>query len=473
MKEKVKEIIKKLFDNGRGVLFLLFALEIILTIFITPSTYDDAWFIQQVTDELNVETNEIIEHTIPDFLKDRYNNWSSRIIIEFVLCLVLKTSKYLWILIQSLMVVLACYSLSRIFVKENKTKNNFMLLYMILIYPYYTMHQTGWASTSINYLWPLATGLFCLVPIKKIWDGEKIRWFEYPLYLISLLFAANQEQAGAVILGFYLIFTILMILRKDKKVNVFMFIQTILALASVIFILTCPGNAIRQVEELHRFKGYEMLSFIDKFVLGFTATFGRIIALQNPVYILMTSLIAVYVVLNYKEKLYRVVALIPIITVLLLGPLLPILNGIFPYLNVFKDSIMTENVLMTAVNCNNIYYAFPMIFAFANFICIGMSILLIFKNLEKNIAILIYLAGLASRVILGFSPTVFISKTRTMIFFDFAMIAISYLVWEKLSKKKKASSEKTLKVINLVIKYSAIIQFANVLIYIYSRQVLY
>lgn len=471
MKEKFKEITNKIFKDGRGALILLFVLQLVLTIFITPNTYDDEWFINQITDELNVETNEIIEHTIPDFITERYQTWSSRVIIELVLCSVLKTSKYLWILIQSLMAVLVCYSLSKLFVKDNKNKNNFMLMTMILIYPYYTMHQTGWASTSVNYLWPLATGLFALIPIKKIWDGEKIRWWQYPLYTISLIFAANQEQAGALLLGFYLVFTILMIVRKDKKIKIYMFIQTIVTILSVVFILTCPGNSIRQVEELYRFKGYEMLSFIEKFVLGFTATFGNIILKQNPAYILLTSLIALYVFLNHKEKLYRIVASIPLLSVLLLGPCLTILNGMFPYLNVFKTLIITQDVLLTPVNCNNLYYAFPIVFAFANFICIGMSILLIFKNLKNNVAILIYLAGLTSRIVVAFSPTVFLSKTRTMIFFDFAMITVSYLIWDKLNQNKE--HEKTINLADTIIKFTAVIQFINVLIYIYSKQKMY
>lgn len=474
MKEKIKEIFKKIISNGRGVLILLFALEIFLNIFITPNTYDDEWFITQITDELNEETGEIIEHTIPDFVKDRYSNWSSRVIIEFVLCSVLKTSKYLWILIQSLMAVLACYSLSKLFVKENKEKNNYMLMAMVLIYPYYTMHQTGWASTSINYLWPLATGLFALIPIRKIWEGEKIKWWQYPLYTISLIFSSNQEQAGALLLGFYLAFTIIMLFRKDKKAKIYMFIQTILAIASIAFILTCPGNGIRQEEELYRFKGYEMLSFIEKFVLGFTATFGSIISKPNAPYILLTSLMAIYVFLNYKEKLYKIIAIIPIASILILGPLMPFLNGVFPYLNVFKELVTKQNILLTVENCNNIYNAFPVIFAFGNFICIGLTILLIFKNLKNNVAILIFLAGLASRIVIAFSPTVFVSKTRTMIFFDFAMIAISYIIWEKLSKEiEEEKQEKIMNIVNTAIKFSAVIQFINCAIYIYSKQKMY
>ena len=470
----MKEKLKKFFENRRGILVLLFILQLVLTIFITPNTYDDEWFIKQITDELNVETGEIIEHTIPDFLENRYNNWSSRIIIEFVLCLVLKTSKYLWILIQTLMVVLTCYSLSKLFVKENKNRNNFMLMAMILIYPYYTMNQTGWASTSVNYLWPLACGLFSLIPIKKVWDGEKFKWWQYPLYTVSLIFAANQEQAGALLLGFYSVFTVMMIFRKDKKIKGIIVFQTIISLLSVIFILTCPGNAIRQAEELYRFKGYEMLSFIEKFVLGFTSTFANIIDKQNIVYILLTSLLAMYIYFNYKEKIYRVIATIPLASVLILGTFLPILNGLFPYLKTFEELITHQDVLLTVANCNNVYYAFPIIFAFLNFICIAMSLLLLFKNLKNNVAILIYLAGLASRIIIAFSPTVFVSKTRTMIFFDFAMIAVSYIIWNKLhTEDKTEKQEKILNVTDAIIKFSAIIQFCNCLIYIYSKQKLY
>lgn len=87
MKEKIIEFLKK---NGRLAIFILFILEIVLSIFITPNKFDDAYFIEQVTN-----------NSILSFVKDRYNWWSSRVIIEFVLCFVLKTSKYLWVILDS------------------------------------------------------------------------------------------------------------------------------------------------------------------------------------------------------------------------------------------------------------------------------------------------------------------------------------------------------------------------------------
>ena len=77
----MKEKIKKILENGTGALILLFILEIILIMFVTPNLYDDEWFIKQVTNEINPETNEVIEHTITGFVQERYFSWSSRVII--------------------------------------------------------------------------------------------------------------------------------------------------------------------------------------------------------------------------------------------------------------------------------------------------------------------------------------------------------------------------------------------------------
>lgn len=464
----MKEKIKKLYENGTYALILLFILEIILIMFVTPNLYDDEWFIKQVTNEINPETNEVIEHTITGFVQERYFNWSSRVIIEFILCLTLKTSKYLWILLEALMVTIVGYSISKIFVKDNKKANNSILISMILIYPYTIMHQAGWAATTINYMWPLAMCLFALIPIKKIWYNEKIKFFEYPLYTAALLFAGNHEQASSLLVCFYILFTIIMIIR-DKKVKPYMIIQSIWALSSIIFILTCPGNYIRQEEEMRRFIDFGMLTFLDKFVLGFTSTFGQIIANQNIVYTLLTSLLAIYVFSNYKEKLYRVISLVPVVSMLVFGHLSSITFEMFPNLEIFYELLTTKDVLLTVANCNKIYYTFPIIFTFANFICIGMSLLLLTKKYKNNIVFLIYLAGLASRVIMGFSPTVFVSKTRTMIFFDFAMIIMSFLIWQQLNNKKT----KGINYINGIIKLTAVIQYINVLVYIYSEQKLY
>lgn len=457
MKEKIQKFLK----DGRGALLALFILELVLMFFITPNKYDDQVFLESVTGT-----------SIWSYVGPRYYNWSSRLIIEFVLCSVLKISKYLWILVEALMVTLAGYSIAKLFVKnnDNKNENMIMLVAMILIYPIMQMNSAGWAATTINYMWPLATGLFALIPIRKIWDGEKIKFWQYPLYALALIFSGNQEQACAILFGTYLLFTVLMII-KNKKIHPFMIIQNILIIASLIFILTCPGNNVRtQTEIADQFKDFEMLTVLDKIGLGFTSTMGLIIENGNIVFAAMSMIIAVNIFLNYKEKLYRIVALVPVFSIGTLCYFKSTINAIFPFFGRLNELLIKEQVMLTAGNCNNLINVIPIIFAAVNFICIIMSLLLMFKTLKNNVAVLVFLVGLASRLIMGFSPTVFLSRERTMLFFDFSMIIVSILVWQEIIKRNDKNDKKIQKRTEFVIKAAAVLQYINCLVCILATQ---
>ena len=457
MKEKIQKFLK----SSNAILLALFILELVLMFFITPNKYDDKVFLESVTGT-----------SVWSYVGPRYYTWSSRLIIEFILCSVLKISKYLWILIEALMVTLAGYSISKLFVKNNESKkeNTIMLTSMILIYPIVLMNGAGWAATTINYMWPLATGLFALIPIRKIWDEEKIKFWQYPLYIIAMIFATNQEQVCAILLGTYLLFTVFLIM-KNKKIHPFMIVQTLIVIASLIFILTCPGNAARTETEIqNQFKDFEMLTVLDKIGLGLTSTMGLIIKNGNIVFTLMSMLIAVNIFLNYKEKLYRVVALVPVFSVLTLSYFILNINEVFPYFATLRGILVKEDIILTAGNCNNLFNVIPVMFACINFICIIMSLLLMFKNLKNNMALLVFLIGFASRLIMGFSPTVFLSGERTMIFFEFAMIIVSILIWQEIIKKTDKNEKKIVKRTEFIIKATAVMQYVNCLICILATQ---
>ena len=455
----MKEKLKKFLENGRGALLALFILELVLTMFVTPNKYDDETFLESVTGT-----------TIISYVGPRYFTWTSRFLIEYTLCAVLKVSKYLWILIEALMVTLAGYSISKIFVKENKTENNIMLLFMILTYPLNVMNSAGWAATTVNYMWPLATCLYALVPIRKIWDEEKIKFWEYPLFIIATIFAANQEQACCILVCAYILFAIFMII-KNKKIHPFMVIESLLAIGSLIFILTCPGNYVRNSVEINEFfKDFEMLTILDKIALGFTSTMGLIIDKGNLVYTLLSIMIVFYIFTNYKDRLYRVVATIPLATMILLCFARNITNTAFPFLNSLRALVVEKNVMLTAANSNNLLNVVPIVLAFLNITCLILSILLIFKNLKDNIAILVFLAGLASRLIMGFSPTIFASGARTMIFFEFAMIIVSILIWQELLKKNDKLDKKAQNRVEVFIKSIGVVQYINVLLCILMTQ---
>lgn len=132
-----------------------------------------------------------------------------------------------------------------------------MLIAMILIYPYTIMHQAGWAATTVNYMWTISMCLFALIPIKKMWNNEKIKIWQYPLYTIALIFAGNHEQASCILVTFYILFTIILIVKNKKvKPYIYMIIQSIIAIISIKFILDCPRKSyknINGISKIYRF----------------------------------------------------------------------------------------------------------------------------------------------------------------------------------------------------------------------------
>ena len=248
-------------------------------------------------------------------------------------------------------------------------------------------------------------------------------------------------------------------------------IQDILIIASLIFILTCPGNYVRNnLEMVSKFKDIATLNILDKISLGLTSTIGILVGKGNLVYTLFTFLIMVFVFLNYKENLYRVVALIPFISAILFKYLMYVSYLAFPYLGSLQELLLEEKVMLTAITSNNLTYAIPLILAFANIICVTLSLLIIFKNLKNNVSLLIFFVGLASRLIIGFSPTIWSSKERTMIFFEFAMIIISILIWQELVKKNDKTDKKSIKRVGFAIKLAGILQYINVFLCVMFTQ---
>ena len=109
-----KEKFEKFIKSDYSIFLLLFLLELVLTIFITPNKYDDATFLGWVK-----------ERRVIDIVSERYFTWTSRVIIEFIFLSIFTLSKYVWVLVQALMMTLLGFSISKLFVpKDMKKKIN-------------------------------------------------------------------------------------------------------------------------------------------------------------------------------------------------------------------------------------------------------------------------------------------------------------------------------------------------------------
>lgn len=440
----MKEKIKKITTNKYFPIFVLFVTMILVHLILKINTKDDVWF-KKILDNQSLQK----------YIVDRYKTWSSRLIIETVLIGLLHLPSAVWIILDSLMFAIIAYSISKVF----KLNNCWTLVLLIFIYPFLDMSGAGWYATTVNYIWSLALGLFSLIPIINFIDGKKEKKFMYPLYVISLIFGCNQEQMCAIIFGIYFLYLIYQI--KNKKISKFAIIQLILSLASLIFILTCPGNKVRNSREIITwYPSYKSFGPLTKTFLGVVSTFNSSVFNIN-ILVLILSIILVYFTFKKNNKnqnlCIKSISIIPIVIICILNIFEKEFASLFPYI----DTIIGV-VKQYSDSPSNVTMGVASIFIFGISGIFYLSILITIYNMfdkkeNKIIASLVFLIGLASRFIMGFSATLFASSVRTFLFYDFAIIIVIAM---KLNEEEKNNFNK----FNIIFGILAILQISNTII---------
>ena len=303
-----------------------------------------------------------------------------------------------------------------------------------MLYPFERMSGAGWAATTVNYIWPLATGLFSLISIRKMWDKEKIKLFPGILFILSLIYSCNQELCCGVLVITYLLFAIIVTIRDGKKVNPFIYFEVFIAVASLIFILTTPGNSARKMDETVKyFPDYMSLTIIEKLATGFISTIGELIVNYSITFAVFTFMIMTMIYTNYKDGFIRAIGTIPFAATMIFSYLSPVTNNIYA-IQMIRDEFLKEQVLIVSKNYFYIGSYVNLVICLLVVFSIFASLLIIFKKLKTNIAFYVFGCGLVTRLTLAFSPTLFVSKNRTFIIMEIACLICALLIWQEFDK---------------------------------------
>lgn len=425
--EAIKKNFKKMYQSDSFPFILLFIFIAILSIFVTKN--GDTIFFSQVLEK----------ESLGSWLVTRYETWSSRLVIEAVMVVVLQVGMILFHLINIALYVLLAWSISKLFVNHNKKILNYVICLCFTMFPIAIFNTAGWVATFTNYLWPCALGVFSLLYIKKIVKGEHIKKIEYPLYFIALVYACNQEQMAAILLACFLIFFVYSI--KKKKLNVATVLYVIVTIASILFILTCPGNKVRNVGEIaYWYPNYATFDLLDKLQLAITSAMRYLILNGNILFIVFSLFLLIQVMKNQKDNFYRWIAAIPLVGSLIFNVLLPVVTVFVPSIQDLVAIYLRNELIINGMNFTSIIQ-YLMLFVYLIILCsILISLYLAFKNTYKSIlAIFIYVLSFGSRFIMGFSPTVFASVDRTHTFLYVGLIMLILLCIKELIDKKHLS----------------------------------
>lgn len=402
---------------------------------------DDLWF-----------SNILNNQSIFKYWSWRYETWSSRLIIETVLIYLSMSEHWIWCLLDSLMFILLAYSISELFVSEDKKLyGNWIVVSLIFCYPFVQLSSAGWLATTLNYLWPLSLGMFAFIPLKRTLCHEKVSVSLELLSIFAIIYAGNTEQMGAIIVCVYGIFFFYLLYIKEMKSAVV--INLMVSLAGLVFVITCPGNKVRSVSEMHWFEGYENLGIVGKLRYGFLSSTAYFFENPNIMFFLFMILLLICVWIKYKDKMHRAIGALPLLLEIIILTGTKIILAYFPNLGIYHPEQDLSQIVSFSGLVSFLYICVNAVMIVLIIVCIYF---VFGKSKKTGISFLILAAGLTSRVIMGFSPTLFASGLRTFLYLYFSLLIMILLFVENIFNNLNNSN---CKVITYVFIYIGIIQF--------------
>ena len=356
-----------------------------------------------------------------DFLKTRYNTWSSRLIIETILINCYKLNFGLWRIIDVAAFVLIAECMISICVPQKKY---FFIVYGVILFctDYTSLCSAGWGATTVNYLWPLACVMPAFVIIKKIFTNENISKHQIVISLLLLLIGINHEQVASLCFGLSLSFLIMRLIQNKRlqESDLYLISVSFLCLISLIFMITCPGNSNRFSSAVEIcFPEYTMLSFTEKIQLGILTIFtyyfsGRGLITLLPLYLTLT---VIYKKTSLKKFIIQlgldVLCLVLVLAkILIRGNFLLVNRKLYQFTNFSKSSVLIECFILLLIGAILIY----------QIICAQRALKQGFFNA------FLLCAGFCSAFIIAFSPTVYASGSRCYLFMSYTIFLITFRI---------------------------------------------
>ena len=459
----------------------LLAFAIVLAISLTanlaqPLRMDDATFLRTFT---------FHGHDLWAWAQEYWITWSGRVVPHGIFLLLLSFSVGLVDIMNGILTAFSLV-LSCIWVfsgKEDNTRAESLILVFLAVC-LYILAPTDildvtifWKTASVLYVWAFCAMLYALLPFTPVLSNaeneisavssaksvkrhgktqqppltgmkvsaasseksvckrgqyEKPSWAVMVLLALSSIYCAGFEPSGSFYFVFGGILIALAFLTGSlRSIPHYAYSLWILTTAAFFFFLSAPGNMVRFREEaLFWFPNYGLLGFTDKLLLGTAYTLG---ACLHEIYlpVLVLSVIVFLLMVAHRRGI--------LLTLTAAFPML--YYGLYLFAKDSPAYAFVYNDVYGFYTSANWFATFLGMFAiivtaFLIFIAIGDE--LDFKNA------LFYFGAVAEQVVMGFTPTVAVSISRSSFFSrELLMIPICALLLELVRSLRTGSGNST------------------------------
>lgn len=311
-----------------------------------------------------------------------YFDWEGRLFSR-ILINMLTYHKWLWNIVNSLIITLIIYFINKITNKKNKILPLMLSILVIFLMNIYMFSQVGvWLAGNITYLFPLALTLFYVYYLINC----KVKYNKWTILILGifniLLPMFVEHMAGLLII--INMFVLVKNSIKNKKIDKLFLVLLILSVVSTLTMFLSPGSYKRSLIENVEFNN---LNIFEKIIYNIP-NFINYTFIINSFLIILLSISSIYLILKNKIKKY-----IKVILILFLS-ILPLLTVIFYNLNSFLGTSYFNFI----INSHSIF----VISYWSIFILIFLYLLLQEKD---YLNILFILMGLILNGIMLLSPT--------------------------------------------------------------------
>ena len=312
-----------------------------------------------------------------------YFDWEGRLFSR-ILINCLTYNKWLWNIINSLLITFIIYTINKITNKKNKLVPFLLSILTIFLMNIYMFSQVGvWLAGNITYLFPLALTLFYVYYLMNNCKVKYNKWTIVVLGIFNIILPMFVEHMA----GLLILINLFMLINRsisNKKLDKIFLVFLILSVASTLIMFLSPGSYKRSLIENVEFNNLSLFGKIFYNIPNFiTHTF-----IINSFLIFLLSFSSVYLILKNKIKKYIKVLLILFLSII------PLLTIIIYNLN----SFLGTNYLSFITNSSSIF----IISYWIIFILIFLYLLLQEKDYSS---ILFILMGLILNCIMLLSPT--------------------------------------------------------------------
>jgi hypothetical protein len=401
----------------------LFALLLFFHGFYSFLGGDDAWY-------YNVMSQTGMEN-IWSFAVFRYYNWTSRVLYEILGCYFVFNCA-LFLFLDLIIQMLAIWCLSRL-VKGGGVLHLLVAAALYLMIPSVFYFDAGYIMTSLNYSWAVSACLLALVPLIDNLRGERVRWLDYVLGVLGLVYVAFCEMLTICVA----IVSLIALIRSFQKKHLFAYsiVALVIGIGGTINFLVCPGeNARLGAETTTWFPEFASFTVFDKAGEGFVflaqslfqTPFLTSTTKNNAAFDLFVILTCCYCLFISRKRAGIITSCSCLVFTFLEQ---------YYFARVSKDPYHgVLNDFSLVLPWDNILFQFFVILSLLCILCLFYSVLSAFGFHCKTgwIIVGIVSLGMGMKLGIGFSPTVIASGTRMTLFLYIPLLIADFVLIEEI-----------------------------------------